>query len=193
MTGTWDPILLLLPPVLRPCRFARHPLLLPASPSLSSPDSHPLTRLDSSLVSLLSSSFPSPVDRSATAYLPTYLPTITFSTSLFPSASLSTHAYLSTGALSSLEALFLLGDKCKTKTYSPLLYSLCKYAGIAASMARVFSSFVSYRLSLPVAASSAFAILFMIICIQHSANRYREVLRGCNWNDGLFYFSARDC
>lgn len=173
--------------------FCPPPLVATCIPpcSRTRPDSHPLTRLDSSLVSLFSSSFPSPVD----GPLPRiYLPTITFSTSLLPLASLSTHAYLPTGALSSLEALFLLGDKCKTKTYSPLFYSLCKYAGIATSVWPEFSlrfcflpaSSSASQLRLPLPSSSRSYV--------YSIQRMDTgVSCGCNWNDGLFYFSTRDC
>ena len=90
----------------------------------------------------------------------------------------------------SLEALFLLGDKCKTKTYSPLFYSLCKYAGIAASMARVFSPllFSTASSSPSPGPSSTFAILFTIVCIQHSANGYRGCHAAATGTTGCFTF-----
>lgn len=71
MTGTWDPILLLLPSRPSSLSFCPPPLVATCIPLTLEPDSHPLTRLDSSLVSLLSSSFPSPVDDPLP--LPTYL------------------------------------------------------------------------------------------------------------------------
>lgn len=119
---------------------------IPATLSLSSSrrslvlDSHSLTRLDGSLVSLLSSSFPSP-RRSAAGCYPIYDHHLLHFPFSFGVAIHPRHTYLPTytGALSVhtlsfsrppfLEALFLLGDKCKTKTYLP--YSLCKYAGTA--------------------------------------------------------------
>lgn len=191
MTGTWDPILLHLPPVLRPCRFARHPLLLPTSPSLSSA----LTRLDSSLVSLLSSSFPSPVD-GPLLRIPTYLPTYdhTFSTSLFPSASLSTHVYLPIyqSTLFSLSKHYF-SSATNAKLKCILLYSLCKYAGIAASMARVFPPllFPTASSSPSPRPSSTFAILFTIICIQHSANGYRGCHAAATGTTGCFTFPLK--
>lgn len=121
------------------------PVVLPSFPCcytciplLSSPDSHPLTRLDGSLVSLslVSSSFLSPVDGDAmvrhrvciSTYLQSPFPLPLFFLRRQP----STHAclylfYPSTFLLS--KYYFLHGDKCKTKTY--LFYTLCKYAGIA--------------------------------------------------------------
>lgn len=72
-------------------------------------------------LSLVSSSFLSPVDGSPPRV---YLSTITFSASLFPSASPSTHLrvplptlYASTLLSFSLSKYILHGDKCKTKTY----------------------------------------------------------------------------
>lgn len=123
----------------------------------------------------------------------TYLPTYT--------GALSVHT-LSFSLPPFLEALFLLGDKCKTKTYLP--YSLCKYTGTATQGGPEF--FLRFRSRFPrhashllhvspaVVYSTIFAILLTIIRIRRSANGYGRggMSYGCNW-DGLFYFSAIDC
>lgn len=112
-------------------------------------------------ISLVSFSFPSPTldGRRVPIYPTVHLPLA----SLLPSvASPSPLARISTGALSpfslflsfslvvvSLKALFLLGDKCKTKTYLP--YSLCKYASAATAGWPEFfrRAFASFRLLFP--------------------------------------------
>lgn len=187
MTGTWDPIPPSLPPIPRPCRFALHPLLLPASPysraRLTPADAvRWQSRISFSCIVL----FPITGRRFATvACISTYLqspfPLPFFLRRRHPPTRTSTYP---TRALS--KYYFLHGDKCKTKTY--LFYSLCKYAGIATGWPDLFP---------PLSAFPSVSFYSRLLSRSPSRSYIYSIQRmdtrvSCNW-DRLFYFSARDC
>lgn len=180
MTGTWDPILPSSLPSFVPCRFTLPlpPLSTPCYylhpwPLLPTRLAQPLARLDTSLVSPLSFSFPSCRDPPPRIY-PIY--DHLFSASLFPSRCLPMRTSPPCTLLS--KYYFSSATNAKLKRISP--YSLCKYAGIATRVASF--SFVSpppsrRSLSFSLSPPSTFAILLTIICIQYSANGYGDVVR----------------
>lgn len=196
MTGTWDPILPSSLPSFVPCRFTLPlpPLSTPCYylhpwPLLPTRLAQPLARLDTSLVSPLSFSFPSCRDPPPRIY-PIY--DHLFSASLFPSRCLPMRTSPPCTLLS--KYYFSSATNAKLKRISP--YSLCKYAGIATRVASF--SFVSPP---PPPAVLSLSLSHRRLLSPSSSRSYVYGIRrmdtetscGCNWDDGLFYFSARDC